>query len=119
MSSQEEGSGSRRFFRAPTDVPVTIIVPGAELILEGQSLDVSRGGMRFLASTDLPAGVPVVLRFTLPNGERELLMRGSVVVSYYDAILSRYAHGTAFTQYAQIDYDEIARYVDSIEAALS
>lgn len=117
MSSQEGQLGGRRFFRAPTDVAVTVIVAGAELILSGQTLDVSRGGMRFSTATDLLAGQPVVLRFTLPGGSRELLIRARIVLSYYDAILSSFAHGVAFTQYAQADYDDVARYVDGVESA--
>ena len=75
--------------------------------------------MRFATKTDLLARQPVVLRFTLPEGTRELLINGRVVMSFFDAKLASYAHGVAFTQYPPADRDEIARYVDGFEPASS
>ncbi len=97
---------------------MTLIVPGEELILDARSIDVSRGGMRVATSADVPAGHLVVLRFTLPQSERELLVRGRVVLSFYDNATESYAHGVAFTQYTPQDHDEISRFVTaSSEAA--
>jgi hypothetical protein len=42
---------------------------------------------------------------------RELLVRGKIVLSFYDATTRCYAHGVAFTQYAQNDQDEIVAFV--------
>lgn len=116
MSTQEDRSHQRRFFRANVDLAVTVIVPGHELILSGVARDVSRGGMRVTTSTDLPAGQAVVIRFLLPESERELLMRGKVVLSFYDASTKQYAHGIAFTQYTPHDLDAVARWVAAMEA---
>ena len=96
-------------------MPVTLIVPGHELILSATSFDISRGGMRVSTTTDLPAGQPVVLRFTLPGSDHELLVRGRVVLSFYDASNKVFAHGIAFTQYTTQDYENIGNYVTSIE----
>ena len=96
---------------------MTLIVPGDELILDAHSIDISLGGMRVATSTDVPAGHLVVLRFTLPGGERELLVRGRVVLSFFDASTKRYAHGVAFTQYTPHDHEEISRFVSAFEAA--
>ncbi|MHB8146370.1 MAG: PilZ domain-containing protein [Vulcanimicrobiaceae bacterium] len=117
MSTKEDRSHGRRFIRAHVEVPVTLIVPGDELILDAHSLDISLGGMRVSTSTDVPAGRLVVLRFTLPDGERELLVRGRVVLSFFDAARRSYAHGVAFTQYTPHDHEEISRFVTVFEAA--
>lgn len=116
MSTQEDRSHERRFFRANVNFPVTIIVPGHELILTGTAFDLSRGGMRVSTSTDLPAGQPIVLRFILSDGERELLVRGKIVLSFYDASTKTYAHGIAFTQYTTQDHDQIAGFVTNAES---
>jgi c-di-GMP-binding flagellar brake protein YcgR len=117
VSTQEDRSRERRFFRAHVDFPVTIIVPGHELILTGKALDLSRGGMRVGTTTDLPAGQPIVLRFALPKGERELLVRAKIVLSFFDAANNAFAHGVAFTQYTTHDHDAIASYVTGLETA--
>lgn len=116
MSTQEDRSRERKFFRANIDLPVTIIVPGHELILAGSALDISRGGMRIATTTDLPAGQPIVLRFMLKNGDRELLVRAKVVLSFYDAAKKAFAHGIAFTQYTTHDHDQIAAFVSGVES---
>lgn len=94
---------------------MTLIVPGHELILSGTALDVSRGGMRVSTTTDLPMGQPIVMRFTLPQGERELLVRAKIVLSFYDAATKTYAHGIAFTQYSSADYDALAGFMAAAE----
>lgn len=111
MSTQEDRSHERQFFRAIADFPVTIIVPGHELVLGGQAVDLSRGGMRITTTTDLPAGQPIVLRFTLPGSERDMLVRGKVALSFFDAAAKRYAHGVAFTQYTSGDHERISAFI--------
>ncbi len=115
MSTQENRSHERRFFRANVDFPVTVIVPGHELILSGQALDLSRGGMRVATTTDLPAGQPIMLRFVLPEGNRELLVRARIVLSFFNASSKTYAHGIAFTQYTTQDHDEISKWLQRAE----
>ena len=115
MSTQEDRAHQRRYFRASVELPVTIIVPGHELILAGVARDVSRGGMRVTTTTDLPAGQAIVLRFLLPGSEHELLMRGKVVLSFYDAASKQYAHGIAFTQYTPADLDAVEKWVTAME----
>jgi hypothetical protein len=92
-----------------------MIVPGAELVLTGESLDLSRGGMRVATSTDLPAGQPIMLRFMLPNSMAELLVRGKIVLSFYDASTKSFSHGIAFTQYTTHDHDVISSFVTAQE----
>ena len=117
MSTDEDRSFERRFYRAGVDFPVTVIVPGAELILNGSAVDLSRGGMRLNTSTDLPAGQPIVLRFTLPSGEREILVRAKIALTFFDASTKCYAHGVAFTQYTSSDIDRISAFVAARQPA--
>jgi c-di-GMP-binding flagellar brake protein YcgR len=116
VSTQEDRSHQRRFYRASVDFPVTLIVPGYELILIGKALDLSRGGMRVATSTDLPPGQPIVLRFSLPKDDRELLVRARIVLSFYDGTAKTYAHGIAFTQYTTVDQELITKFVEEAEA---
>ncbi len=113
VSTQEDHLHERRFFRAIADFPVTIIVPGHELVLSGAAVDISRGGMRVSTTTDLPAGQPIVLRFTLPASDREMLVRAKIALTFFDASTKRYAHGVAFTQYTSGDHEKIAAFVAS------
>ena len=111
-----EGSHAqqRRHSRVDVALPVTLIVPGLELILPAESLDLGGGGMRVSTHADFAASQHVVLRFSLPDApDRQLLVRGRVVLSFYDATAKLYAHGVAFTQYSAQDGAEIARYVGS------
>jgi Tfp pilus assembly protein PilZ len=116
VSTQEDRSNERRFFRATVDVPVTIIVPGHELVLSGNAVDIGRGGMRVTTSTDLPAGQPIWLRFSLPESSHEMLVRGKIALTFYDASSKRYAHGVAFTQYASADHAAIVAFVSTKES---
>ncbi len=115
MSTREGQTHQRRYVRANADFPVTVIVPGHELVLDGEALDLSGGGMRVSTATDLPHGQTLVLRFALPGNDRQMLVRGRVVLSFYDASARRYAHGIAFTQYASVDGEEMARFIEAAQ----
>ena len=104
--------------RVNAEFPTTVILPGHELVLAGTALDVSRGGMRVATPTDLPPGQTIVLRFTLPKQDRELLVRGRIVLSFFDATARQYAHGVAFTQYAPHDQEAIERFIESARPVL-
>jgi hypothetical protein len=54
-----------------------------------------------------------MLHFPLPNVEREIVAKGRIVLSFYDAEDKRFFHGIAFTQIDPRDQDEIVRYVKS------
>ncbi len=86
-------------------------MPGHELILGGEALDVSRGGMRVATTTDLPMGQAIVMRFALPGSDHEMLVRAKIVLSFYDASSQTFMHGIAFTQYASSDYDLLAKFM--------
>ena len=118
MSTGNEQAPERKFFRANADFTATVILPGHELILSGKAVDVSSGGMRVVTATDLPSGQTIVLRFTLPGQERELIVRGRIVLSFYDATSKQFAHGVAFTQYAAHDQEAIGKYIEESRAPL-
>lgn len=112
-----EKTPERKYLRVRTDFPATVILPGHELILAGRAVDLSGGGMRVATATDLPSGQAIVLRFTLPGKDRELLVRGRIVLSFYDAASKQYAHGVAFTQYAPTDQEAIVDFIATKNAS--
>jgi hypothetical protein len=97
--------------RVSVNFPVSVILSGEELVLPGEALDLGAGGIRVAIATDLPRGQNLVLRFSLPNDAREFVVRGRVVLSFYDAASGRYAHGIAFTQYTSQDRDTLDSFV--------
>ncbi|MBV8155138.1 MAG: PilZ domain-containing protein [Candidatus Eremiobacteraeota bacterium] len=117
MNSGSEQAPERKYLRVSADFPATVILPGHELILLGKAVDLSGGGMRVVTATDLPSGQTIVLRFSLPGLERELLVRGRIVLSFYDAAAKQYAHGVAFTQYAPQDQEAIASFISKAKEA--
>jgi PilZ domain len=85
VSTYSGQAPERRHLRVNADFPATVILPGHELVLGGTALDLSSGGMRVATTTDLPSGQAIVLRFTLPGQDRELIVRGRIVLSFFDA----------------------------------
>ncbi len=116
-TDQPLGSGpqQRRFFRAAVDFPVTVTVSGNDAAIEGSAVDLSGGGMRVITKNDLSAGQNITLRFSLPEGEREMMVRGRVVLSFFDASRQQYAHGVAFTQIAAPDQSEIVEFIHELQ----
>lgn len=115
-SSSDESMRRRRFARAGVDFPVTVIVPGHELVLSGSAVDLSGGGIRVATTSDLAAGQLVMLRLRLTDTSDEMLLRGHIVLSFYDAASGRFAHGIAFTSYVQRDQDAIVAFVEATGA---
>lgn len=116
MTTQQSGSPQqRRFFRAAVDFPVTVIVPGDELVMYGAAVDLSGGGVRVITKNDLSAGQNVTLRFTLPDSGNEMMVRGRIVLSFFDAGKQQFAHGVAFTQIAAADQSAIVEYIHELQ----
>lgn len=117
--STEQSSGSgpqqRRFFRAAVDFPVAVAVSGNDAGAEGTAVDLSGGGMRVITKNDLSAGQNITLRFFLPEGKREIMVRGRVVLSFFDASRQQFAHGVAFTQIAAPDQSEIVEFIHDLQ----
>jgi c-di-GMP-binding flagellar brake protein YcgR len=100
----------RRYVRVPVSVSVPYEREGVEGPKHGRSSDLGGGGIRLGTDEDLPLGSVLLLRFKLPGGEREMLARGRIVLSFYNAEERRFFHGIAFTQIDPRDQEEIIRY---------
>ncbi len=86
-------------------------------MLSGKGIDLSRGGMRVATTADLPAGQPIVLRFSIEPGGRELLVRAKIALTFFDAATKLFAHGIAFTQYSSQDHEAIATFISAKESS--
>jgi c-di-GMP-binding flagellar brake protein YcgR len=100
----------RRYVRVPVSVAVPYEREGVEGPKQGRSSDLGGGGIRLGTDEDLPLGSVLLLRFKLPGGEREMLARGRIVLSFYNAEDRRFFHGIAFTQIDPRDQEEIVRF---------
>ncbi len=101
----------RRYVRVAVAMPVSYTREGEEPSKNGHMSDLGGGGIRLATDEDLPLGTVMLLRFTLPNLERELVARGRIVLSFYNAEDKRFFHGIAFTQIDPRDQEEIIGYV--------
>ena len=79
-----------------------------------EAIDLGGGGVRLATDEDLPLGTVLLLRFRIPPSEREMLMRGRIVLSFYKANEQRFFHGIAFTQIDPADQAQIVRYVENL-----
>jgi c-di-GMP-binding flagellar brake protein YcgR len=101
----------RRYVRVAVSVPVTYARDGESDTSTGQSSDLGGGGIRLATDEDLPLGSVLLLRFGLPKVEREIVVRGRIVLSFYNAEDGRFFHGVVFTHIDPRDQEEIVRYV--------
>ena len=115
MNTDAPNPHQRKFFRTAADFPVTVIVPGGELVMYGSAVDLSGGGMRVIAKNDLSPGQSITLRFALPESGQEMMVRGRVVLSFFDAAKQQFAHGVAFTQIAASDQGAIVAYIQEMQ----
>ncbi|MDQ2909349.1 MAG: PilZ domain-containing protein [Candidatus Eremiobacteraeota bacterium] len=103
----------RRYVRVAVGIPVSYTREGEEAAKSGQISDLGGGGVRLASDEDLPLGSVMLLRFALPDVGRELVARGRIVLSFYNAEDKRFFHGIAFTQIDPRDQEEIIRYVSA------
>lgn len=115
MSTEGSSPGQRRYFRAAVDFPVSLTVAEGEPVLAGAAEDLGGGGMRVTTEGELSPGQTVAVRFRLPEDSSETLVRGRVVLSFYDASKRQYAHGLAFTQIAEPDQKKIVEYIHELQ----
>lgn len=113
--SEPSGPQQRRFFRAAVDFPVAVTAAGNDAVIEGSAADLSGGGMRVFTKSDLSAGQNITMRFALPETGRDMMVRGRVVLSFFDAGRQQFAHGIAFTQIAAPDQSEIVEYIHELQ----
>jgi c-di-GMP-binding flagellar brake protein YcgR len=101
----------RRYVRIAVSFPVTYARDGESETNSGLSSDLGGGGLRLATDEDLPLGSVLLLRFGLPQVEREIVVRGRIVLSFYNAEDGRFFHGVVFTHIDPRDQEEIVRYV--------
>lgn len=103
----------RRYVRVTIAAKIAYTREGDETLRYGSSSDLGGGGVRLATEEDLPLGSILMLRFPLPTAEREVLVRGRIVLSFYNAEDKAFMHGIAFTSIDPRDQEEIIRYVAS------
>jgi c-di-GMP-binding flagellar brake protein YcgR len=99
--------------RVDVEIPVHYARDGERDEKVGSSSDLGGGGIRLSTEEDLPLGGVLMLRFPLPNVEREIVAKGRIVLSFYNAEEKRFLHGIAFTQIDPRDQAEIVSYVSA------
>ncbi len=101
----------RRYVRVSVAAEITYTRDGDETPRAGSSSDLGGGGVRLATDEDLPLGSILMLRFPLPGVDRDVIVRGRIVLSFYNAEDKRFMHGIAFTSIDPRDQEEIVRYV--------
>jgi c-di-GMP-binding flagellar brake protein YcgR len=101
----------RRYVRVAVETTISYTRDGEGETKSGYSSDLGGGGIRVATDEDLPLGAVLLLRFKVPKTERELVARGRIVLSFYNAEDKQFFHGVAFTQIDPKDQEEIVRYV--------
>ena len=110
-AASEGATYRRRYVRVAVDSTVSYVREGTDQPKTGRSSDLGGGGIRLATAEDLPLGSVLLLRFQIPGQEREVVARGRIVLSFYNADEKQFFHGIAFTQIDPRDQDEIIRYV--------
>ena len=112
-----DGELSRRqYVRVAVTLPVQFSVEGEAKPHDGSVFDLGAGGMRLVASYDLPARANVGLKFHVPGTERTVQARGLVVLSFFARNEQKFHHGIAFTSIEPRDRTAIAGFVESSDA---
>jgi len=114
-TTAESRPQKRRFARADVSIPVQYMLAGSAEKQQGEIINLGGGGVRVASVEDITRGETVTLHFLLPGMKHEVIARGKVVLSFYEASSSRYAHGVAFAQIAVDDQKQIVEYVESIQ----
>lgn len=131
----------RASYRATIEFPLVYVVDGRMGTRTATANDLSIGGLRLLGDEDLTKDTVIDFRFTLPNAsvsgvylEKEVTKRtafgpqkkrvkvpptpfepmdmaGKIVIAFYNARTSRFAHGVRFLHVPQKIEDEIQRFI--------
>jgi len=113
VSSHGAAPYRRRYVRVAVSTTVSYTREGEETAKTGHSSDLGGGGIRLATEEDLPLGTVLTMRFPLPEGSREVVARGRIVLSFYNAESKQYFHGIAFTHIDPRDQESIIQYVAS------
>jgi len=113
MTRNAERAHVRKFARAPVSMEVSYVVDGMEDRKTAHASDLGGGGVRLSTDEDLALGTILLLRFHASANGREVVARGRIVLSFFNADAKRYFHGIAFTQIDPRDQEEIIRFIAS------
>lgn len=105
----------RRFARADVTIAAQYSTASKSDKVAGEIVNLGGGGIRIASTEDLQRGEVVTVHFQLPSVKHEIIVRGKVVLSFYEAAGSRFAHGLAFTQIAVDDQASIVAHVESLQ----
>lgn len=112
-----DGELSRRqYVRVAVTLPVEFSVDGEANPHDGSVFDLGAGGMRLVASYDVPARANVGLKFGLPGTDRTVQARGRVVLSFFARNEQKFHHGIAFTSIEPGDRTAIVGFVETNDA---
>ena len=106
----------RQYVRVEVSLPVEFSLEGEGASHDGAVFDLGAGGMRLVASYDLPPRSTVNLKFRLPAADRGIMARGRVVLSFFQGNEQKFHHGIAFTSLDPKDRSLIAEFVGHQEA---
>jgi c-di-GMP-binding flagellar brake protein YcgR len=106
----------RQYVRVEVSLPVEFSVENERATHDGSVFDLGAGGMRLVASYDLPPRANVNLKFRLPAAERNISARGRVILSFFQRSEQKFHHGIAFTSLDPKDRLVIAEFVDHQDA---
>jgi len=106
----------RQYVRVSVSLPVEFTLEGEATPHDGSVFDLGAGGMRLVASYDLPPRANINLKFRLPAAERNIAARGRVVLSFFQRNEQKFHHGVAFTSLDPKDRLVISEFVDRQEA---
>lgn len=106
----------RQYVRVEVSLPVEFTVDDDDAARDGWVYDLGAGGMRLVASYDMPARANLGLKFRLPGTDRTIGARGRVVLSFFARNERKFHHGVAFTSIDPNDKSAIAKFVDGFEA---
>jgi len=101
----------RKYVRVAVATTISYSRDGEDGSKIGHSSDLGGGGVRLASDEDLPLGSVLVLRFSIPSVPREIVAKGRIVLSFYNAEDNRFFHGVAFTSIDPRDQEEIVKYV--------
>lgn len=106
----------RQYVRVEVSLPVEFTIDGETTSHDGWVYDLGAGGMRLVASYDVPARAHLGLKFRLPGTDHTIGARGRVVLSFFARNERKFHHGIAFTSIDPNDRSAIAQFVDGWEA---
>jgi len=108
----------RQHERAPVTFALLYLAEGQKVVRAGRASDLSRSGIRISGPATLARGTAIALRFSLPGTVREIVLRGTAVMSFFDGSRQEYLHGIAFTHIGQAEQESIAQFVrESLDSA--